>query len=243
MRRAILDRLNGDRAADRAVALVTALEGGGQALVYAGGDGEVAGDALPEAVTAAARDALRADASRQVEEGAETWFVHVHNPAARMVIVGAVHITQALAGMAEAAGYAVIVCDPRRAFADAARFPAIEVSTEWPDDALSRLVPDHRTAVVTLTHDPKIDDPGAGGRGAGAGLLHRRAGQPADPRQAAGAPAREGIFGRRARPHPRPHRPCHRRALAGGDRGLHHGRGDAGAPPAASAGRLVTGRP
>ena len=158
MRRAILDRLNGDRAADRAVALVTALEGGGQALVYAA-DGEVAGDALPEAVTAAARDALRADRSLQVEEGGETWFVHVHNPPARMVIVGAVHITQALAGMAEAAGYSVIVCDPRRAFADAARFPAIEVSTEWPDDALSRLVPDHRTAVVTLTHDPKIDDP------------------------------------------------------------------------------------
>ena len=76
-----------------------------------------------------------------------------------MVIVGAVHITQALARMAEAAGYAVVVCDPRHAFADAARFPAIEVSTEWPDDALNRLGADHRTAVVTLTHDPKIDDP------------------------------------------------------------------------------------
>ena len=157
MQRAILDRLNGDRAADRAVAFVTALDGGGQALVYPNGD--AAGDALPEAVVAAAQEALRADQSRQVEAGDETWFVHVHNPPARMVIVGAVHITQALARMAEAAGYAVIVCDPRRAFADAARFPAIEVSTEWPDDALNRLVPDHRTAVVTLTHDPKIDDP------------------------------------------------------------------------------------
>ena len=157
MQRAILDRLNGDRGADRAVALVIALDGGGQALVYA--DGATAGDMLPEAVTSAAQEALRADQSRQVEAGDETWFVHVHNPAARMVIVGAVHITQALARMAEAAGYAVIVCDPRRAFADAARFPAIEVSTEWPDDALNRLVPDHRTAVVTLTHDPKIDDP------------------------------------------------------------------------------------
>ena len=157
MRREILDRLNGDRAAERGVALVTALEGGGQTLVYP--DGEVSGDALPDAVAAEARDALRADRSRQVEAEDRTWFVHVHNPPARMVIVGAVHITQALAGMAETAGYDVIVCDPRRAFADDARFPAVEVSTEWPDDALNRLVPDHRTAVVTLTHDPKIDDP------------------------------------------------------------------------------------
>ena len=157
MRREILDRLNGDRAAERGVALVTALEGGAQSLVYA--DGDSTGESLPDAVAEAARDALRADQSRQVEEGGETWFVHVHNPPARMVIVGAVHITQALAGMAETAGYDVIVCDPRRAFADDARFPAIEVSTEWPDDALNRLVPDHRTAIVTLTHDPKIDDP------------------------------------------------------------------------------------
>ena len=157
MRREILDRLNGDRAAERGVALVTALDGGAQALVYA--DGETMGDALPDAVAAEARDALRADRSRQVEEGDQTWFVHVHNPPARMVIVGAVHITQVLASMAETAGYDVIVCDPRRAFADDARFPAVEVSIEWPDDMLNRLVPDHRTAVVTLTHDPKIDDP------------------------------------------------------------------------------------
>ena len=157
MQRAILDRLNGDRAAERAVALVTSLERGAQALVYP--EGAPAGDPLPEAVAAAAQDALRADLSRQVEAEGETWFVHVHNPPARMVIVGAVHITQALARMAETAGYDVIVCDPRRAFADAARFPAIEVSTEWPDDALNRLGADHRTAVVTLTHDPKIDDP------------------------------------------------------------------------------------
>ena len=157
MQRAILDRLNGDRAEERAVALVTALTDGTQALVYP--EGAPAGDALPDAVAEEARKALRADRSGQVEAGQKTWFVHVHNPPARMVIVGAVHITQALARMAEAAGYAVVVCDPRRAFADAARFPAVEVSTEWPDDALKRLVPDHRTAVVTLTHDPKIDDP------------------------------------------------------------------------------------
>ena len=209
MRRQILDRLNGDRAAERGVALVTALDGGAQALVDA--DGETAGDALPDAAAEAARDALRADKSQQVEVGGETWFVHVHNPPARMVIVGAVHITQALAGMAEAAGYSVIVCDPRRAFADDARFPAIEISTEWPDDALNRLVPDHRTAVVTLTHDPKIDDPAL----------------------EVAVPARQRLFRRRARPHPRPHRARHRRPLSGRDRSLDHGRGDAGAPAAA----------
>ena len=157
MQRAILDRLNRDRAEERAVALVTALTDGTQALVYP--EGAPAGEALPDAVAEEARKALRADRSGQVETGQKTWFVHVHNPPARMVIVGAVHITQALARMAEAAGYAVVVCDPRRAFADAARFPAVEVSTEWPDDALKRLGTDHRTAVVTLTHDPKIDDP------------------------------------------------------------------------------------
>ena len=157
MQRALLDRLNRDRAEERGAALVTALGDGVQALVYP--EGEPVGDAVPDAVAEAARAALRADRSRQIELQGATYFVHVHNPPARMVIVGAVHITQALAGMAEAAGYTVIVCDPRRAFADAARFPAIEISTEWPDDALKRLVPDHRTAVVTLTHDPKIDDP------------------------------------------------------------------------------------
>ena len=178
-------------------------------------------------------DALRADQSRQVEEGDQTFFVHVHNPPARMVIVGAVHITQALAGMAEAAGYDVIVCDPRRAFADDARFPAVEVSIEWPDDVLNRLVPDHRTAVVTLTHDPKIDDPalevavrapvfyiGAlGSRRTHGKRLERL--------------REKGFFRGRAWPHPRPHRARHRRPFPGRDRGLDHGGGDAGAPCAA----------
>ena len=77
----------------------------------------------------------------------------------RMVIVGAVHIAQILARMAALAGFAVIIVDPRRAFATEERFPGVSLSWDWPDDAMRTLAPDQRTAVVTLTHDPKLDDP------------------------------------------------------------------------------------
>ena len=76
-----------------------------------------------------------------------------------MIVVGAVHIAQSLVPMAALAGYDVTVVDPRRAFATDARFPGVTLSTDWPDDALTALDPDRRTAVVTLTHDPKLDDP------------------------------------------------------------------------------------
>ena len=76
-----------------------------------------------------------------------------------MIIVGAVHIAQPLARMAALAGYDVTIVDPRRAFASEDRFPGVTLLSEWPDDVLRDLGPDHRTAVVTLTHDPKIDDP------------------------------------------------------------------------------------
>jgi xanthine dehydrogenase accessory factor len=80
-------------------------------------------------------------------------------PPARLVIVGAVHITQAMVPMAQALGYHVQVVDPRTAFADAARFPGLDIATTWPDEALSAWGLDASTAVVTLTHDPKLDDP------------------------------------------------------------------------------------
>jgi xanthine dehydrogenase accessory factor len=85
--------------------------------------------------------------------------VHVQNPAPRLILVGAVHISQALAPMAALAGYAVMVIDPRQAFATDARFPDVSLSGDWPDEAMARLKLDRRTAVVTLTHDPKLDDP------------------------------------------------------------------------------------
>jgi xanthine dehydrogenase accessory factor len=157
MKRAVLDRLIADRAAKRPVAALTVLDGSAQGLIYQSGPGF--GDAFPAAVEAAAREALTRDQSGPIETERGTLFVHVYNPPLRLAVVGAVHITQALAQIAEVAGYAVTVIDPRRAFAQAARFPSITVSTKWPDDALNELVPDRRTAIVTLTHDPKIDDP------------------------------------------------------------------------------------
>jgi xanthine dehydrogenase accessory factor len=157
MKRAILDRLLNDRAAKRPVAVVTALEGGAQALVYP--SSEAVGEPFGGAVEQAAREALAQDRSGPIEGERGTVFIHVHNPPLRLVVVGAVHITQALAEIAEIAGYGVTVIDPRRAFAQTARFPNITVSTEWPDDVLKKIEPDNRTAIVTLTHDPKIDDP------------------------------------------------------------------------------------
>ena len=77
----------------------------------------------------------------------------------RLVIVGAVHIAQALVPMAAGLGYGVFITDPRRAFATDERFPGVTVSTDWPDEALDAWRPDARTAIVTLTHDPKLDDP------------------------------------------------------------------------------------
>ncbi len=90
---------------------------------------------------------------------ADDWFLGVHNPPLRMAIVGAVHIAQALAPMARLAGFDVAVADPREAFGAAARFPGTRLLLDWPDDALAGFGLDTRTAVVTLTHDPKLDDP------------------------------------------------------------------------------------
>ena len=106
-----------------------------------------------------ARAALADDRSAILDADGKPYFIQVHNPPLRLFIVGAVHITQALARMASIAGYAVTVIDPRRAFAEPERFPGLEVSSDWPDDALAAAVVDRRAAIVTLSHDPKIDDP------------------------------------------------------------------------------------
>jgi len=103
----------------------------------------------------AAQAALVAD--RSGFEG--DWFIAAHNPPLRMVVVGAVHIAQALVPMARLAGYDVLVVDPREAFGSAARFPDTALTHDWPDTALADFGLDSRTAVVTLTHDPKLDDP------------------------------------------------------------------------------------
>jgi xanthine dehydrogenase accessory factor len=157
MKQALLDRLIAERAAKRPVALVTDLAQGDQSLVTAE---QTHGDlALPLNVVAAARAAVRSDRNGTVEADCGRYFIRVYNPPLRMAVIGAVHIAQALAPMAALAGYEVTVIDPRQAFATEARFPGVRLVSEWPDEALGALRPDRRSAVVTLTHDPKLDDP------------------------------------------------------------------------------------
>ncbi len=116
-------------------------------------------DAAPAALNAAGAAALAADASgTQIIDG-EPWFIEARNPAPRLIVVGAVHIAQALVPFSKMAGFSITLIDPRRAFGNADRFPGATLSNDWPDAALARLHPDRRTAVVTLTHDPKLDDP------------------------------------------------------------------------------------
>lgn len=156
MRRETLHAVLSAREAKRPAVLVSALDTGGQRLFHAD-DPDAAG--LDPAVRAACFAALRADRSRTLPKEEGSFFLQVFNPPLRMVVVGAVHVTQALAPMAALLGYEVTVVDPRRAFATDERFPGVVVESDWPDDALRRLSPDGRTAVVTLTHDPKLDDP------------------------------------------------------------------------------------
>jgi xanthine dehydrogenase accessory factor len=138
---AVLEDLVAARAARRPVAYVADLDGGARRL----------------APSAEFAERFRMDRSGVEEDGRH--FVHVHNPPLRMLVVGAVHIAQALVPMARIAGHDVTVIDPRPAFGAAARFPDTDIVEEWPDEALEALGLDARTAVVTLTHDPKLDDP------------------------------------------------------------------------------------
>ncbi|PZW51048.1 putative sulfurylase large subunit (molybdopterin cytosine dinucleotide biosynthesis) [Humitalea rosea] len=148
----MLARIAAARVEGRGVTLLTRLTDGAQRLWP---DEELA-PALAEAAEAALRDDLAANLTLD----GEAWFIHPQAPALRLIIVGAVHVAQALAPMAAAAGFAVIIVDPRGAFASEERFPSgVTLNHDWPDDAMKALAPDARTAIVTLTHDPKLDDP------------------------------------------------------------------------------------
>jgi xanthine dehydrogenase accessory factor len=155
MKRALLAALRAELAAKRPVVVATELGSGSSQLIHLKGDGA----GVDPALLAAAREAARDDQSRQWEGPSGKVFLRVYNPPVRLVIVGAVHIAQALAPMTRLAGYDVIVVDPRSAFASPARFPEVELTREWPDEALARIGLDRRTAVVTMTHDVKLDDP------------------------------------------------------------------------------------
>ena len=157
MKSEILDDVLAAREAKRPAALVTDLSDGAQALMV---DGKIKGDLdLTDTMLDGVRKALARDESSTIVADDRKIFIHVFTPPKRLVVVGAVHIAQALAPMAALAGYAVSIIDPRSAFAMDWRFPGVTLTHDWPDEALEALRPDRRTAVVTLTHDPKLDDP------------------------------------------------------------------------------------
>jgi xanthine dehydrogenase accessory factor len=148
----ILKALNTERAARRATVVVTNQDSGAQRLVT---QDKIATDPLKDLLEAHLRSGKSG-----VEDTAEgKVFLTVHVPPTRLVITGAVHISQALAPIATLLGYDVTIVDPRTAFASAERFPDVKVIAEWPDKALPPLGVDRYTAFVALTHDPKIDDP------------------------------------------------------------------------------------
>ena len=156
MKQSLLHTLLEARAGRRPLVLVTELDGGRQWLIV---EGEPSAPGLDAALAESARAALRRDRGEVVEVAGARYFLHVMNPPPRLFVVGAVHIAQALVPMAVLLGYEVTVIDPRRAFAGGERFAEVRVITDWPDEALGAAGLDARSAVVTLTHDPKLDDP------------------------------------------------------------------------------------
>lgn len=149
----VLQQLVRDRAEKRAVVLATRLTDGIQKLVYPTDKQEE--NWLIEVVS----QVLASDRGAVVEGPDGDWFLNPFNPPLRLILVGAVHIAQPLALIGSLAGYDVTVIDPRTSFASAERFPDVALVTDWPDEAMAALAPDARTAIVTLTHDPKLDDP------------------------------------------------------------------------------------
>jgi xanthine dehydrogenase accessory factor len=152
MRFDILKALNTERAARRAAVVVTHQESGEQRLVM---QDKIAADPLRDLHEAH----LRSGKSGMEETADGKVFLTVHVPPTKLIAIGAVHISQALAPIAALLGYDVTIVDPRTAFASPERFPGVQVIAEWPDTALPPLGVDRYTAFVALTHDPKVDDP------------------------------------------------------------------------------------
>ncbi|MGL4728460.1 MAG: XdhC family protein [Bosea sp. (in: a-proteobacteria)] len=154
MKQDLLARLNTERTARRACLVVTRLSDGAQELLLA--------DAMPgSAKSPALQTALASGKSGLVEIDGEAHFVAVHRPPPRVIVCGAVHISQAMAAMARTLELDLAIIDPRTAFATPERFPDVRLIADWPDAALPQLGGlDRYTAFAALTHDPKIDDPG-----------------------------------------------------------------------------------
>lgn len=158
MKRRVFEALRRAQQAGQPVALVTDMGTGLQTLV--GSDGRQQGDVgLEDEFLPQVLEAIRHDRSGMVEFYDGRFFINIFAPPLRLFIIGAVHLAQALAPAARLAGYQVVVIDPRAAFATPERFPDTVLVQEWPDEALAALRPDASSAIVTLSHDAKFDDP------------------------------------------------------------------------------------
>ncbi len=164
MQQIVLDKLLEIRNARHAVAVVTHMQTGQQCLIANAEFTLRTGDdrkLWPEntVLIKAVGKAIRDDKSTRYPDANGDFFIAVYNPPKRMIIVGAVHIAQKLVPMAALAEFDVTIVDPRLAFATPDRFPNIVLTNDWPDVAMTKFAPDTRTAIITLTHDPKLDDP------------------------------------------------------------------------------------
>jgi xanthine dehydrogenase accessory factor len=151
MRLDLLAALNEDCAARRATVLITEIASGQQRLVR---EKDIPADPLRHRL----QEHLTLRTSGLIEEGDKQFFLDVHVPPVKLLIIGAVHVSQALARMAAGLDLMVTIIDPRTAFASPERFPGVALRAEWPDEVMRRIRLDRNTAVLTLTHDPKIDD-------------------------------------------------------------------------------------
>lgn len=161
----LLRQVNAIREAGESAVVATDLATGAQEILRplsvdsegAGGADATASDSSD--LMHAARAALAQDRSEVWEDGDRSIFLQVFNPPVRVIIVGAVHIAQSLSVMVREAGFEVSVIDPREAFATSDRFPGVDLHCAWPEAAMEKVGLDHRAAIVTVTHDPKVDDP------------------------------------------------------------------------------------
>ena len=189
------------------------------------GRGQMLG-AFDAQATQAIRTAQAGGRDALVETAQGQFFLEFWRPPLRLFIVGAVHIAQALAPIAAAAGYDIVIIDPRDAFATPERFAGFSLRAEWPDEVFSTLRIDERCALVALSHEPRIDDSGLIAALRGRGLLYRRARVAHDGGKATRPAARRRIFRSRSGAHPWPHRPADRSGQSGGNRHRHRRRND-----------------
>jgi xanthine dehydrogenase accessory factor len=153
----LLSDLNAARAAREAAAVISDLGDGAQRLVRAA---ELVREPwISDPLSRPLAEAFRSGKSSVIEDGERRLFIAVHNPPVKLVVTGAVHISQALQPMARELGLDMTVIDPRTAFATPERFPTVTLLAQWPDEALKHVPLDRYTAFLALTHDPKIDDP------------------------------------------------------------------------------------